>query len=164
MHAPLPPSYSLPPSRTPPSPSRPSSSTSSPSPPPALPTRSKDVFAPRPTHRRYPASYRHNPLHPLRPRPINPPPSSPSSSPPRSVPFLITRTPSQHLPVYLSLRGGGTLPLTCIRRVEGNLQALAEEVRRALGPSADVRVRAGRVEVKGNWKKALEEWLTTLGF
>ena len=101
----------------------------------------------------------------MRARPVTPPPHplhTPSTPP--TVPFLITRTPSRNLPVYLSLRGGGTLPLTCVRRIEGDMNRFAEEVRRALGPSADVRVRAGRVDVKGNWKAALDKWLTTLGF
>ena len=140
--------------------------------PPAVQRRSKKTFNLRPLTLRRPLPYQYNPLRALRPHPVTPPPrpsstsftSAPSAPAVRTVPFSISRTPSLQLPVYLSLRGGGTLPLTIVRRINGDAGAFARELEVFLGVRAEVRLRPGRVEVKGNYKEAVVRWITNMGF
>ena len=81
------------------------------------------------------------------------------------MPFSISRTPSLQLPVYLSLRGSGSsLPLTIVRRIYGDAGAFARELEIFIGDKAEVRLRPGRVEVKGNYKEAVVRWLANMGF
>ena len=127
----------------------------------------------RPTHRRFPLSNRHNPATPLRFQPLTPPSppqphhadshTSPSTTAVR-VPFTISRTRSHGLPVYLDYRGGGTLVTTCVRRVEGDVGAMARQLQVMVGERTRVVVRPGRVEVKGNYVDETKKWLETIGF
>ena len=119
----------------------------------------------RPTHRRFPLSNRHNPATPLNFRPVTPPPTTPPHPhTPTRVPFTITRTRSHALPVYLDYRGGGTLVTTCVRRVEGDVDAMARQLQLLVGDRTRVVVRPGRVEVKGNYVEETRRWLKTIGF
>jgi large subunit ribosomal protein L49 len=135
----------------------------------AVQRRSKKTFNLRPLTVRKPLPYQFNPMRPLRPLPVTPPPrpssATASSSPAiRTVPFSISRTPSLQLPVYLSLRAGGTLPLTIVRRINGDAGAFARELEIFIGDKAEVRLRPGRVEVKGNYREAVVRWITNMGF
>ncbi|KIV96197.1 hypothetical protein PV10_00093 [Exophiala mesophila] len=70
-----------------------------------------------------------------------PPPSSTlnldslssSESPSSHLPFLISRTPSNNLPIYETAKAGGSKHITCIRKITGDLSELASAVRMALG-------------------------------
>ncbi|KAJ9603899.1 54S ribosomal protein img2, mitochondrial [Cladophialophora chaetospira] len=50
-----------------------------------------------------------------------------------SLPYSILRTPSKNLPIYQSVKSGGSKHITTIRKIQGDLTALASSVRQALG-------------------------------
>lgn len=56
--------------------------------------------------------------------------------PPKSsheyLPYFVQRTASKELPVYHTVKAGGTLHLTYIRKVHGNRSLLRDEVQSAL--------------------------------
>ncbi|KAI7862219.1 mitochondrial large subunit ribosomal protein-domain-containing protein [Spinellus fusiger] len=43
-------------------------------------------------------------------------------------PYFISRTSNKELPVYTEIRNGGTRQLTIIRRIEGDAEALKNEI------------------------------------
>jgi large subunit ribosomal protein L49 len=89
------------------------------------------------------------------------PPSGASTA---SLPFQVRRTlVGNQLPVYRDYLNGRTRTMTIIRKVEGDAQALAEEVVRVTG-GASVTVRPGRVEVEGDRADQLKLWLGGVGF
>lgn len=49
-----------------------------------------------------------------------------------------------------------------MRKAQGNTSALAEELRRITN-GADVRIRAGKIEVEGDRKEQISVWLQGLG-
>lgn len=86
-----------------------------------------------------------------------PPPSStldldspsPSDSPSSHLPFLISRTPSNNLPIYETAKAGGSKHITCIRKISGDLSGLASAIRTALGLGQYI------VDVKGRRKETV---------
>ncbi|CAM0140475.1 54S ribosomal protein img2, mitochondrial [Umbelopsis sp. WA50703] len=83
--------------------------------------------------------------------------------------YHITRTDgSQSLPVYLDFKNGRTRQLTVIRRVQGDAQALKEEVA-ALFPDATknlvtVNPVNNHVVIKGSYVNDIKHWLAQKGF
>ncbi|KAJ2962478.1 hypothetical protein NQZ79_g2408 [Umbelopsis isabellina] len=83
--------------------------------------------------------------------------------------YHITRTDaSQSLPVYLDIKNGGTRQLTIIRRVQGDAQALKEEVA-SLFPDATknfvtVNPVNNHVVIKGSYVNDIKHWLAQKGF
>lgn len=52
----------------------------------------------------------------------------------KPLPYHVHRTPSQQLPVYhLAKGGGGNLHLTKIRKIDGDIKALRNDLQQALG-------------------------------
>jgi large subunit ribosomal protein L49 len=68
-----------------------------------------------------------------------PPPATPSQPTietkvkATSLPYRVNRTPSQKLPIYLLAKRGGNLKQTRLRKIEGNVAALRQELQMALG-------------------------------
>ncbi|SPN99181.1 uncharacterized protein DNG_02216 [Cephalotrichum gorgonifer] len=84
-----------------------------------------------------------------------------------NLPYLVSRTKSNRIPVYIRIGAGGSKKTTLIQRVEGDRMALRDEVREALGMGgADVVVNptTGHVVVKGSHVPKLTEWLKNKGF
>jgi large subunit ribosomal protein L49 len=70
-------------------------------------------------------------------------------------PFLISRTPSQGLPVYETAKNGGNKHITSIRKISGDIEELAAAVRDAL------RLPQYIVDVKGRKKETVAiNWTT----
>lgn len=69
----------------------------------------------------------------------------PSNLPPlqlTNLPYFIRRTPSNQLPVYLVTKAGGTKQQTKIQKTEGDVDALRNDLARALGfESGDPRAK-----------------------
>mmetsp|Transcript_105907 Transcript_105907/g.341652 ORF Transcript_105907/g.341652 Transcript_105907/m.341652 type:complete len:130 (+) Transcript_105907:103-492(+) len=81
----------------------------------------------------------------------------------KNLPFLVNRTPSGNLPVYVqSTQKGGKI--TRVRKVFGDAEHLAAEVGRLCGAGARVG-KGGRkaVEVPGVHEQRIKEWLQQLG-
>jgi large subunit ribosomal protein L49 len=47
--------------------------------------------------------------------------------------YRVSRTPSMQLPIYLLAKRGGNLKQTRLRKIEGNIVELKEDLQRALG-------------------------------
>lgn len=69
----------------------------------------------------------------------------------------------KQLPVYTDYRNGRSRCMTILRRYRGDEALLAEELSRVCDDRA-VIVRPGRIEVKGNYRGRVSEWLQRLGF
>lgn len=120
---------------------------------------------PMPNHRSRLEGWHYNVNKPLSPRPVVQTPRVSTDGSPIEVHFLVKRTASLQLPVYLQRPGSaGTQAVTRIRSVEGDINELAREVQIMLGPGARVEPRVGKVNIKGNYVKPVKEWLTQLGF
>jgi large subunit ribosomal protein L49 len=48
-------------------------------------------------------------------------------------PYRITRTPSNNYPVYTLAKRGGNMKLTKLRRIEGDVNVLRDDLQQALG-------------------------------
>lgn len=81
-----------------------------------------------------------------------------------SLPFRVFRTTrGKQLPVYTDYRNGRTRCLTIVRRMRGDVRALADELSLVCDGAA-VECRPGRLQVKGNYRGRVTEWLLRLGF
>eukprot|EP01121_Diplochlamys_sp_Union-15-3_P012742 TRINITY_DN3861_c0_g1_i1.p1 TRINITY_DN3861_c0_g1~~TRINITY_DN3861_c0_g1_i1.p1 ORF type:complete len:149 (-),score=26.46 TRINITY_DN3861_c0_g1_i1:8-454(-) len=79
------------------------------------------------------------------------------------LPFRIKRTKSKQLPVYSDIKNGGSVLLTVVRKYDGDVKELKEELSRLLG-GAEVVEHVGRLEVKGHHVADIKLWLRRLGF
>lgn len=81
-----------------------------------------------------------------------------------SLPFRIFRTTKgKQIPVYTDYKNGRSRCLTLVRRFRGDVRELAEEMSRVCD-NRPVAIRPGRVEVVGNYRGRVSEWLQRLGF
>lgn len=66
--------------------------------------------------------------------PVVPPPVvPPTQAALQPLSYHVNRTASKQLPVYQTTKRGGNLRQTKVRKIEGNIQALREEMRSAMG-------------------------------
>ncbi|KAL1915880.1 mitochondrial 54S ribosomal protein mL49 [Calcarisporiella thermophila] len=82
----------------------------------------------------------------------------------RSYPYFVERTRSKSLPVYTDYRNGGMRVLTLIRKIEGDVGRLCEDLAKDLPTTVNVNKTTGHVVVKGNYVREVREWLTQRGF
>lgn len=76
----------------------------------------------------------------------------------------VSRTPKgNQIPVYTEFKNGRTRELTIVRRISGDVKALAAEIGRVTG-GAHVNVTLGGLEIEGNRSKEIKYWLMSLGF
>ncbi|KAJ9621089.1 54S ribosomal protein img2, mitochondrial [Knufia peltigerae] len=94
-----------------------------------------------------------------------------------NLPFKISRTPSSNLPVYESTKSGGSKHITTIRKITGDLEQLAGQVRKALGMDqyiTDIRGRrketvtinrtTKQIVVRGWRAPEIKKWAELNGF
>lgn len=75
-----------------------------------------------------------------------------------SIPYYVTRTKSNGLPVYLEAKAGGTKHLTLIRKISGDLAAFKDDLMAALPPlTASGPPGAIRGEADGLSESALQK-------
>ncbi len=95
-----------------------------------------------------------------------PPRVLPSSPPPRPSPPQIARTAvGKQLPVYTEWRHGRSKVYTLIKKVDGDVYALARELAAALNGAAVVTPDADRrmVVVDGDFSREVRRWLHGIG-
>ena len=92
------------------------------------------------------------------------------------LPFGIKRTGNKpnnavgFLPVYSSVRLGGTKHTTIIKKLTGDKEAFLMELRAVLGIGVDdqesIRIRASgsTIEINGNRVREVKQWLAGFGF
>eukprot|EP00968_Pinguiococcus_pyrenoidosus_P001232 scaffold53_cov193-Pinguiococcus_pyrenoidosus.AAC.69 len=90
----------------------------------------------------------------------------PPKEPPKDHPFHVDRTKTGgHLPVYSRLRNDNTKILTRIRKVRGDVHALAKLVREACGGTDTwVHSNGHTIYVHGDYVRHVKLFLTSLGF
>lgn len=104
------------------------------------------------------------PLREIDPKIVTPSKWAPPMGGYEHLPFRVFRTPKgKQLPVYTDYKNGRTRCLTIVRRFRGSAEELAEELSRVCDGNR-VSIRPGRVEVKGNYRGRVAEWLQRLGF
>ncbi|PNS21424.1 hypothetical protein CAC42_1203 [Sphaceloma murrayae] len=84
-----------------------------------------------------------------------------------NLPYFVTRTPSNELPVYQYHKSGGNKKLTRIRKIDGNLEALRNEVQEYLQLKKEdcvINPLTQQVIVKGHVKPQLESFLQARKF
>ncbi|KAI8140347.1 mitochondrial ribosomal protein subunit Img2 [Fennellomyces sp. T-0311] len=83
-------------------------------------------------------------------------------------PYFISRTANNGLPVYTDFKNGGTQQLTIIRRIEGDAEALKNEILTLFpdAPKNFARVNPvnNQVILKGIHMNEIKEWLISKGF
>ncbi|OJJ51583.1 hypothetical protein ASPZODRAFT_163393 [Penicilliopsis zonata CBS 506.65] len=89
-----------------------------------------------------------------------------------NLPYFVRRTASNQLPVYLVTKAGGTKQQTKIQKTEGDLEALRDDLARALGldsgskKGSDVTINRlnGHIIVKGWRKPEIQKFLEDRNF
>ncbi|KAF6219286.1 hypothetical protein HO133_005111 [Letharia lupina] len=99
-----------------------------------------------------------------------PPPASPAVKPSAQVglaalpplPYHVHRTASQKLPIYHLAKRGGNLHQTRIRKIEGNVEKLREEIVAGLALKEETVVinrLTGHIIIKGWYKDNIKRFL-----
>jgi large subunit ribosomal protein L49 len=101
--------------------------------------------------------------------PIPVPSEAPSSISTQKLPYHVSRTPTNNLPIYSDIKAGKTLKLTRIRKITGDVQALKNEIIQALKldperEKAEVNPLTGHIVIKGRHTRSLQKFLTEKGF
>jgi hypothetical protein len=79
--------------------------------------------------------------------------------------FRFTRTHTNNLPVYLSYTGGARrVPMTELRRIEGDMAQAHNEIQRLVGSHVNVRRGDGKLLVTGNFVSKVKKHLLAMGF
>lgn len=79
--------------------------------------------------------------------------------------FRITRTHTNNVPVYLSYAGGARrVPMTELRRIEGNVEQCQTEIQRLVGAHVNVRRADNKLFVTGNFVSKVRKHVTDMGF
>lgn len=79
-----------------------------------------------------------------------------------NLPYFVTRTPSNELPVYTLAKRGGNLKLTRVRKIDGKTESLRDELRTALGLREEegwINRITGQIMLKGWWKGEVVQFL-----
>lgn len=64
---------------------------------------------------------------------------------PQQLTYRVNRTPSMQLPIYLLAKRGGNLKQTRLRKIEGNIVELKEDLQRALGIVEDKDIQINQL-------------------
>lgn len=78
------------------------------------------------------------------------------------LPFLVERSLSGNLPVYVDYKNRRNIKRTIIRKVTGDIEQLADELRKVCSNS-EVRVKVGQIVIPGIHKESVNMLLYRLG-
>lgn len=59
--------------------------------------------------------------------------------------YRVNRTPSQQLPIYLLAKRGGNLKQTRLRKIEGDIGKLKQDLQKALGIAEDKEIQINQL-------------------
>ncbi|KAM5539008.1 hypothetical protein V8D89_007231 [Ganoderma adspersum] len=100
-------------------------------------------------------------------------PHRPASQALGDLPYLVRRNSKGSIPVYTDIRNGGTKYLVLIRNVEGNVNALADDLASSLFPAGSNEAERMKIHIArqshvvlsgGRWKNDVIRWLAQKGF
>jgi translation initiation factor 1 (eIF-1/SUI1) len=83
--------------------------------------------------------------------------------PDTKIPFRVNRTASDNMPVYTIKRFNKALIYTQVRKVRGDVESVRREISYICRSPARV-IADGVIEVNGNHRTILKEWLSNNGF
>lgn len=78
------------------------------------------------------------------------------------MPYYVTRTSSNELPIYTLRKRGGNMLLTRVKKIDGDVEALRDELRSTLGleqKQVVVNALTRHVLLKGHRKPEVERFL-----
>ncbi|OBT94687.1 hypothetical protein VE01_06209 [Pseudogymnoascus verrucosus] len=89
--------------------------------------------------------------------------TSSSTTSSQSLEYRVSRTPSAQLPIYLLAKRGGNLKQTRVKKIEGNIAQLREDLKVALGIEEDREIQVNHLTrhiiVKGHRKPEVAKFL-----
>ncbi|KFZ16773.1 hypothetical protein V501_02072 [Pseudogymnoascus sp. VKM F-4519 (FW-2642)] len=89
--------------------------------------------------------------------------STSTTSSTQSLEYRVSRTPSAQLPIYLLAKRGGNLKQTRVKKIEGNIAQLREDLKVALGIEEDREIQVNHLTrhiiVKGHRKPEVAKFL-----
>jgi large subunit ribosomal protein L49 len=80
-----------------------------------------------------------------------------------NIPFSVTRTHTENLPVYTEFKAMRSIKETHIRNIKGDVEEFKRELRKIVS-NADVTHRVGKVIINGMHTQKVKLWLRKLGF
>lgn len=90
-------------------------------------------------------------------------PSSSAAASPEQLTYRVNRTPSKQLPIYLLAKRGGNLKQTRLRKIEGDITKLKDDLQQALGITEDKEIQINQLTrhiiVKGHRKPEIAKFL-----
>lgn len=96
-----------------------------------------------------------------------------------SLPYLVKRTANGNLPVYTEYKNSRSRAITIIRRIDGDIESLRNDLERKVfgsanleaegshhGVQVDVAIRkpSNHIWINGNVSRNVRYWLTSIGF
>lgn len=78
------------------------------------------------------------------------------------MPYFVTRTPSDHLPLYTLRQRGGSKLVTRVKKVDGKAEILRDELRELLGLAEKevvINRTTGHIMIKGHHVPKIEHYL-----
>ena len=83
----------------------------------------------------------------------------------KQLQFQVLRTQSKNLPVYLKYTGGARrVPMTEVRKFEGDANQLQQELQRLVGSHVQIRKAESSLLVTGNFVSKIRNHLQAMGF
>ncbi|MCJ1343446.1 hypothetical protein MMC31_001639 [Peltigera leucophlebia] len=92
---------------------------------------------------------------------------APSELTPPQLPYHVYRTTSQQLPVYHIAKRGGNLHQTRIRKINGDVMKLREDIQKALElkeGNIAINPTTGHITIKGHLRNDVMKFLEKSGF
>ena len=89
--------------------------------------------------------------------------ANPTSRIASSIPFKVKRTSADNIPVYTIKKFNKALVFTQVRKIRGDAEVIRSELSRICASPARV-IADGVIEVNGNHKAVIKEWLSHNGF
>lgn len=81
----------------------------------------------------------------------------------QKLPFSVERSLSGNFPVYVDYKNRRQIKRTIIRKVNGDIDQLAKELRKVCS-NAEIRVKVGHIVIPGIHKESVNMLLYRLGF
>lgn len=96
-------------------------------------------------------------------------PSNPVRSQTKRLPYHVSRTPTNNLPIYSDIKAGKTLKQTLIRKITGDAYVLRDELKKELNldperETCEVNAITGHIIIKGWCRPRVERFLSDRGF
>ena len=86
-----------------------------------------------------------------------------SSTPRAQIPFKVKRTAADNIPVYTIKRFNKNLIFTQVRKIRGDAKVIKDELTRICGTPARI-IADGVIELNGNHRSVIKQWLASNGF